>query len=155
MPLLLLIAILCLFVIPVFPLPEACPTSRISHSCSHIHNANSLPEPENVLYIQSFVSRITHHQRCGKLVLSISSCDANPRLLPQSLQLPQHHQIRIQKPIHALPHTRLLVLVQLPVLDVAARYAFSEACVCEGVYRCATLVYILPYNHWEQVDIHD
>lgn len=61
-------------------------------------------------------------------------------LLPQPLQLPQHHQIRIQKPIHALPHTRLLVLVQLAVLDVARGYAFAKACVGERVDCCIARV---------------
>lgn len=56
-------------------------------------------------------------------------------LSPQSLQLPQHNHIRVQEPVHALPHAGLLVLVQLSVLDVASGDAFAEAGVGEGVYR--------------------
>jgi hypothetical protein len=55
-------------------------------------------------------------------------------LLPQPLQLPQNHQVRIQKSIHTVPHTGLLVLVQLAVLHVASGYAFAETGVGEGVY---------------------
>jgi hypothetical protein len=66
-------------------------------------------------------------------MLSVLPYPTSP-LLPQPLQLPQHHQIRIQKPIHALPHARLLVFVQLAVLDVARGYAFAEAGVGQGVY---------------------
>jgi hypothetical protein len=57
-------------------------------------------------------------------------------LLPQSLQLLHDHVVRIQKPINTLPHAWLLVFVQLAILDVARRYALSEACIGEGVYRC-------------------
>jgi hypothetical protein len=47
--------------------------------------------------------------------------------LPQPLQLPHNDIIRIQEAIHTLPHTRLLVFIQLPILDIAAGYAFAEA----------------------------
>jgi hypothetical protein len=55
-------------------------------------------------------------------------------LLPQPLQLPQHNHVRIQKPVDALSHAGLLVFVQFAILDVAARYAFAEAGIGEGVY---------------------
>ena len=57
----------------------------------------------------------------------------SPTSTPQPLQLPQHHQIRIQKPVHALPHARLLVFIQLAVLDAARGDALAEARVCEAV----------------------
>lgn len=50
-----------------------------------------------------------------------------PRLLPQSLQLLKYHQICIQKPIHALPHARLLIFVQLTLLNCTCGNAFLEA----------------------------
>jgi hypothetical protein len=57
-------------------------------------------------------------------------------LLPQSLQFLHNHIVRVQKSIYTLPHARLLVFVQLAILDVARGYALSEACISEGVYRC-------------------
>jgi hypothetical protein len=54
-------------------------------------------------------------------------------LLPHPLQLLQHHQIRIQEPIHALPHARLLVFIQCALLYRAAGDAFPEACIGEAV----------------------
>lgn len=58
-------------------------------------------------------------------------------LTSQPLQLPQHNNIRIQEPIHALPHTRLLVFIQLPVFDSAGWDAFAETGVCETVDCCS------------------
>jgi len=52
-------------------------------------------------------------------------------LSPQPLQLPQHNHIRIQEPIHTLPHARLLVLVQFARLDGTRGDAFAETCVGE------------------------
>lgn len=57
-----------------------------------------------------------------------------PRFLtPQPLQLPQNNHVRIQKPIHALAHTRLLVLVQLARLDGACRDALAETGIGQGM----------------------
>ncbi|KAF2446162.1 PDT-domain-containing protein [Karstenula rhodostoma CBS 690.94] len=66
---------------------------------------------------------------------ALGELDAHTRttLPPQPLQLPQNNQIRIQKPIHTLPHTRLLVLIQLPALHPASRDALLEADVRQGM----------------------
>ena len=62
-------------------------------------------------------------------------------LLPQSLQLPKNNNVRVQEPIHALPHTRLLVLVQLAVLNTARGNAFAETCVGQGVDGLISLAF--------------
>ena len=69
----------------------------------------------------------------SSLVTCITPSLPTHHLSPQPLQLPQHHQIRIQKPVHTLPHARLFVLVQLAVLDAARGDALAEARVCEAV----------------------
>jgi hypothetical protein len=87
----------------------------------------------------------TDHKVSPLSYTSFSSPSLSPRqsihlprsaLSPQSLQLPQHDHIRIQKPIHTLPHARLLVLVQFAGFDGTRGDAFAEARVGEGVYRC-------------------
>jgi hypothetical protein len=57
-------------------------------------------------------------------------------LLPQPLQLPQHDKVRIQEAVDALPHTGLLIFVELSVLDRAGGDAFAETCVCQAVDGC-------------------
>jgi hypothetical protein len=71
---------------------------------------------------------------CASRINPSTICCHRP-LLPQPLQLPENHQIRVQKPVYTLPHARLFVFVQFGVLDVARGYAFSEAGIGEGVYR--------------------
>jgi hypothetical protein len=50
-------------------------------------------------------------------------------LSPQPLQLPQYNHIRIQEPIHTLPHTRLLVFIQFARFDGTRGDTFAETCV--------------------------
>ena len=55
-------------------------------------------------------------------------------LSPQPLQLPQHNHVRIQEPVHTLPHTWLLVFIQFAVLNGPRGDALAETCVGQGVY---------------------
>ncbi len=59
-------------------------------------------------------------------------------LTSQPLQLPEHNEVRVQESVNTLPHARLLVLVELAVLDGAGGDAFAETCVCEAVDSCDT-----------------
>lgn len=64
---------------------------------------------------------------------------------PHTLQLSQHQEIRVQEPIYALSHTRLLIFIQFRVLDVARGYAFPETSVGKGVYSyMITIVSLYP-----------
>lgn len=78
---------------------------------------------------------IVHQSLVANLVVPSLPCHI-PSLLHrplQPLQLFQHDQVRIEKPVHALPHARLLVLVELSVLDRAAGNALLEACIRQAV----------------------
>ena len=83
-------------------------------------------------------SKIYARSFCSTLILSNPCFISNTlhSLLPEPLQLPQHHQICIQKSIDALSHTRLLIFVQLRILNIPGGYTFAEAYIGEGVYRC-------------------
>jgi hypothetical protein len=95
---------------------------------------------------RTHMSSISYNPRFHGIKHSITTSNQTPHsrwhshLSPQPFQLLQHNQVCIQKPIHALPHTRLLVLVQLTFLDRAARDAFSETCIGKAVDCCQAYI---------------
>lgn len=98
------------------------------HPCS-LHPAN--PPHKPTIHKPPAPFQLSNHT----IVIVHPTSPSSSSSPPQPLQLPQHHQIRVQKPINALPHTRLLVFIQRAVLDPAARDALLEAHVGERVNR--------------------
>jgi hypothetical protein len=113
------------------------PSSRLTSPRRKIYTVYTRPPRARISYIPPPLLRIVLYT----LSLVIHPLPpqvprASTNLPPQPLQLPQHNQIRIQKPIHALPHAGLLVFVQLSVLHAASGDALLEAGVCQAVDGC-------------------
>lgn len=113
----------------------------VQRGCSlHIYTLSSLHDTVRVDYPP--MPYCTSHCCSYKLSYTVASpsgsCTphSSTALTSQFLQRLQHHNIGVQKSIHALPHAWLFVLVQLAVLDCACGNAFAETYVCEGVDSC-------------------
>ena len=98
---------------------------------------NAIPlRPRFLNVIRDIYIHIVHYNHVNFKSYTIRPLIRVECLLPQLLQFPHDDKVRIEEAVHALPHTGLLVLVELAVLDGARGNALAEAGIGQGVDSC-------------------